>query len=242
MDYMIPYPYTIQISILLIASAISLFVLRKKISWGRFGACLLFTGLFGIFEIHGLENTGNVPSWYFAEGATYWGKIYKHIYIDDILFVPACFSMFFIFMYLIRNIKDWLPKWSYTTLVALFVIGEGLIYDASGSGIRSLIIVYTFIPLTLFLIYCVVKRPEINVTHAFVTFLFMSIFSSLWEIINVYGQYWIYDTNCDLMGDKGWFFNKKLHVGIFFQYAWSGFIVVYASYIVYGGKYDNTGR
>jgi uncharacterized MnhB-related membrane protein len=241
-NYLIPYPYTVQIGALLIIAAYALITLRKKINWGQYGACLFFTGVFGVFEIHGLENTGNVASWYFAEGASLWGTVYKNIYIDDILFVPACFSIFFVFMYLIRNIKDWLPKQSYTFLVATYLIVEGAIYDVSGPGIRSLIIVYTFMPLTLFLIYCAVKRPDVNITHAFVTFLFVSIFSSIWEIFNVYGQYWIYDTNCDLMGDKGWFFNKKLHVGIFFQYAWSGFIVVYSSYIVYGGKYANSSK
>ena len=240
MNYLIPYPYTVQILVLLIISAVSLFILRKKINWKQYVACLSFTGVFGIFEIHGLENTGNVPSWYFGEGATFCGKIYKNIYVDDILFVFACFSLFFVFMYLIRNIKDVIPRKYYTVLIAMYLIGEGLIFDASNRGIHSLIVIYTFVPLALFVSYCIVKRPKLNITHAVVTFVFMSVFSSIWELVNVYGQYWIYDHECDLMGDNGWFFDGKLHVGIFFQYAWSGFIVCYSSYIVYGEKYDNS--
>ena len=90
-------------------------------------------------------------------------------------------------------------------------------------------IAYTLIPLLVFVICCVIRKPRLNITHMVTTLIFISAFSSSWELLNVWRQWWVYDTLCDLMGNRGWILNKKLHVGIFFQYAISGFVIVYGS-------------
>jgi hypothetical protein len=58
----------------------------------------------------------------------------------------------------------------------------------------------------------------------------------VWELFNAWRQHWVYDTTCNLMGDNGWIMNGKLHVGIFFQYAYSGFVIVYTACTIFDRK------
>lgn len=236
MNYLIPYPYTVTIMLLLTITTVILVLYKDKIDWYKYLNCLGFSWILGVLEIHNLENHGNVPSWYFPDGSALFGPAFGAVYWEDILFVPACFSLFYMFMYWIRNIKDFIPKWTYIYFVVFAVIIEAAIFQVAGKGIENLMIVYTLIPLLLFLFYCVIMKPRINVTHAIVTLFFVGTVSMGWELFNVWRQHWIYDILCNLMGDKGWLLNGKLHAGIFFQYAYSGFVIVYSSYIIFDRK------
>ena len=238
MNYIIPYPYTFTIAYLLISTAICLIVYRNKINWKKYLHGLGFTGVLGVAQIHGLENLGNAPAWVFPEGSSYWGAAFGHVYWDDILFVPACYSVFYFFMFWIRRVPDVVPNKYYIHIIAIALILEALLYQVGGEGTRILMVAYTLTPLLFFIFYCMIKKPNLNVTHALLTLLFVISFSSIWELFNAWRQHWVYNTECDLFGEHGWFFSAKLHVGIFFQYAWSGFVVMYATLIIYGGKND----
>lgn len=234
------YPYTITIFTLLAGGALALIVYRDDINWFKYRNSALFSFILGVAEIHNLENHGNVPSWFFPEGAALLGPAWGAVYWEDILFVPACFSIFYMFMWWIRRFRwvrdDVLPKSTYPYLICAGVIVEALIFQVAGKGIENLIIVYTFVPLAVFVVFCIVKRPKLNITHMLTTLLFISAFSMAWELINVHLQHWTYDTRCDLMGARGWFAGGKLHVGIFFQYAYTGFVVVYGSGVFFDRK------
>ena len=238
MNYLIPYPYSFTIAYLLISVIICLIIYRNKINWEKYLHGLGFTGVLGVAQIHGLENLGNEPAWIFPEGSSYWGAAFGHVYWDDILFVPACYSVFYFFMFFIRRVPDVVPKWSYIHIIAIALILEAMLYQVGGEGTRILMVAYTLTPLLLFIFYCLMVRPKLNVTHAILTLLFVVVFSSVWELFNAWRQHWVYNTNCELFGEHGWFLDSKLHVGIFFQYAWSGFVVMYATLTIYGGKND----
>ncbi len=242
MNYLIPYPYTVTIMSLLTFTVICVAIYRDRINWEKYLHGLLFTGVFGVAQIHGLENLGNTPAWYFPDGSSLWGAAFKHVYWDDILFVPACYSVFYFFMYWMRGVKDIVPKKYYIHIIAIAIILEAMLYQVGGEGTRILMVAYTLIPLLLFIFYVMIKKIQINVTHALLTLLFVIVFSSVWEIFNAWRQHWVYDTSCDLFGEFGWFYGSKLHVGIFFQYAWSGFIVMYSTVTIYGGANGNHSR
>jgi hypothetical protein len=237
-DYLIPYPYTVTIALLLFSTISILIFYRKKINWFKYWNSLGHSWILGVAEIHDLENNGNVESWYFPEGSALLGVAWGKVYWEDIFFVPACFSLFYLFMWWIRDIKDVIPKWTYVYWCSAAVVIEALIFQVAGQGIRNLMIPYTLVPLMLFIFYCIVTKRQINVTHAIVTLLFVAVFSMVWELFNAWRQHWIYNIHCDLMGDNGWFFYGKLHAGIFFQYAYSGFVIVYASCTIFGEKDD----
>lgn len=235
-NYFLPYPYTITILSLLTVGIIALVIFRKKINWYKYSHSILFSTILGVAEIHNLENDGNVPSWIFPDGSALFGVAWDNVYWEDILFVPACFSIFYVFMWSIRNIKDVLPKFTYPYIICFAVIIEALIYQVGGKGIENLMIAYTLIPLLVVAFYCIIVKPKLNITHMMTTLFFVAIFSMVWELLNVYYQWWVYDTNCNLMGNRGWIFNGKLHVGIFLQYAYSGFVIVYGSWIFFDNK------
>lgn len=234
--YLTPYPYTITIFTLLILGAIGLVVFRKRIDWYKYLHSLLFSFVLGVAEIHNLENDGNVESWYFPEGSAFLGAAWGNVYWEDILFVPACFTIFYLFMWSIRNIKDFIPESTYPYLICTAVIVEAMIFQVSGKGIENLMIAYTLVPLFIFAAYIFVAKIKVNVTHAIVTLVFVVGFSSIWELINVWLQHWVYNTHCDLMGDRGWILNGKLHVGIFLQYPYTGFVIAYGSRIFFDRK------
>ena len=234
--YLIPYPYTVTIFSLLTIGTITLIICRKKINWYKYTHSILFSFILGVAEIHNLENDGNVESWFFPDGSALLGIAWGKVYWEDILFVPACVSIFYVFMWSIRNVKDTLPKWSYSYLICTAVIIEAMIYQVGGKGIENLMVGYTLVPLLVVVVYCIIKKPKLNITHMVITLFFVAIFSMSWELINMWRQHWIYNTHCDLMGDRGWIFNGKLHVGIFLQYAYSGFVIVYGSWISFDRK------
>lgn len=236
MDYLLPYPYTITITLLLTVTVSLLVVYRDRIDWFKYLNGLGLSWILGVAEIHDLENNGNVASWFFPEGSAFFGAAWGNVYWEDIFFVPACFSLFYLFMWWIRDIKDVIPKWTYVYWIASAITIEALIFQVAGQGIQNLMIAYTLIPLIFFVNYCQSKKIKINVTHAIVTLFFVGIFSMIWELFNVWRQHWVYDTTCNLMGGNGWFFNGKLHAGIFFQYAYSGFVIVYLSCTIFDRK------
>ncbi len=237
-NYIIPYPYSITIALLVVCNILLVVSYADKIKWKKYISGMVFTGAFGVAQIHGLENLGSKPAWYFPEGSSYWGSAFGHVYWDDILFVPACYSIFYFFMFLIRRVPDFVPRNSYLFIISVAIVLEALLYQVGGEGTRILMIAYTLTPLLFFMFYCMIAKPSLNVTHAILTLLFVVVFSSVWELFNAWRQHWVYDVECNLYGEHGWFFNYKLHVGIFLQYAWSGFVVMYATLVIYGGKDD----
>jgi hypothetical protein len=239
-NYLIAYPYTFTIFSLLTIGVITLILCRKKIDWFKYRNSMLFSFILGVAEIHNLENDGNVESWYFPEGSAWLGVAWGKVYWEDILFVPACFSIFYLFMWWVKRFRfvqnDSLSKKTYPWIICTAVIIEAMIFQVAGKGIENLMIAYTLIPLLVFVFYCVIKKPKLNITHMMTTLFFVAIFSMGWELFNVWRQHWVYNTSCDLMGDRGWLLNGKLHVGIFFQYAYSGFVIVYGSGIFFDKK------
>lgn len=234
--YLVPYPYTITIFMLLMLGAMGLLIFWERIDWYKYLHSIIFSSILGVAEIHNLENDGNVPSWYFPEGAALLGVAWGNVYWEDILFVPACFTIFYLFMWSIRNVDDFIPKSTYSYFILFAVIVEALIFQVSGKGIENLMIGYTLIPLLVFVLYIVVTKRKVNATHAILTLIFVVVFSSVWELVNVWIQTWVYNTHCDLMGDRGWILNGKLHVGIFLQYPYTGFVIVYGSRIFFDKK------
>jgi hypothetical protein len=213
-EYLIPVPYTFTIIALIIINAVALYVNRKKINWKKYLSVQAFTFLFGIAQIHGLENLGNVA-------------------------VPCCSSLFYYFMFKIKNVPDFLKNKCLVKYGLLFfVILEALIYQAGGEGCRVLMIAYTLIPLVVLLIIGF-DFKNINITHPFFTLLFCFVINCGWDFANAYLRRWIYDVNCDLLGEHGWFFNDLLHVSIFVQYAVSGFTVMYFSNIYFESMYGS---
>lgn len=241
-EYLIPFPYTFTIFSLLITGAIILISYRDKINWYKYRNSLFISFILGVAEIHNLENHGNVPSWEFPLGSASLGFAWGYVAWEDILFVPACFTIFYVFMWWIRRFKwiseDCLPAWTYPYLICGGLVSQAMIYQVAGKGIENLMIVYCFLPAAIFTVYCLVKRPKINVTHMVITFVFVSSFSMAWELFNVWRGHWVYNIDCDLMGEHGWFYGGKLHVGIFFQYAISGFVIVYGSSLFFEEKWS----
>lgn len=239
-EYLIPYPYTVTIVSLLAITTILLIAYRRKIDWFKYWNSLGFAWILGVMEIADLENNGNVPSWIFPDGSALFGVAWGNVYWEDILFVPSCFSLFYLFMWWLWRFdfikKDILPKWTYIYWVFAAIILEAWIFQVAGKGIENLMIAYTLIPLILFVNYCQTTKTKINVTHAITTLFFIGVFSMLWELFNVWRQHWVYLTDCDLMGENGWIMNGKLHLGIFFQYAYSGFVIVYTCVTIFGDR------
>lgn len=238
--YLTPYPYSLTIFTLLTLGTIALITYRKKIDWYKYTHSILFSFILGVAEIHNLENHGNVASWYFPDGSALLGVAWGRVYWEDILFVPACFSIFYLFMWWVWRFRwvrnDALPKWTYQYLICAGITVQALIFQVAGKGIENLIIAYTLVPLAVFVVFCIVKRPKLNITHLVTTLVFVSVFSMSWELVNVHLQHWTYDTRCGLMGPHGWFLGGKLHVGIFFQYAYTGTVVVYGSGVFFDRK------
>ena len=93
------------------------------------------------------------------------------------------------------------------------------------------------IPYTLgpILILLVIKFDfrRINITHALLTLLFCFAINCGWETFNLWRRHWIYNILCELFGKYGWIANYKLHLSIFIQFAISGFIVMYFTWIYF---------
>lgn len=239
MNYSIPYPYTITIYSLFLVSVLGVFMSRSKIYWGRYLKGLALTFICGVGQIIFLQNVGNIPAWYYPDGSAL-GRdwitwLLPNVCFEDMLFVPVCYTAFYYFMFRIRNVKDNKRGWL-VWVVCAFVTGE-LIVGYLGGKIASDMILYCAIVPIIGVLIIKGFTPEmigrINVTHMIYSLAFVIMFTAPWEWFNAWRQHWVYDINCELYGEKGWFFNKKLHVGIFFQYAWSGFIYMYFSWIVF---------
>jgi len=242
MNYIIPYPYTVTISFLSILVIVGLLLARRKILWVRYLKGLAFTFVMGVGQIVLLQNIGNVPAWYYPDGSAI-GRdwitfILPKTCFEDILFVPICYSVFYLFMHLIRNVKDFARDYLVHVGVC-FVIGIGL-FGYTGGRMAGDMINYLVMPpiLTYLLIkdWLPNRFKEQNVTHALLALAFIVCFTAPWELFNALRQHWVYDTTCDLYGARGWFLDGKLHVGIFFMYAWTGFIMCYFAWVVYTPK------
>ncbi len=237
LKYYIKYPYTFTISLLFVINITSILCMKESIDWIKYINTMVFTLIFGIAQIHGLENLGNVPAWFFPKGSSFFQdrclNFYKNIIIEDLFFIPCCSSMFYLFMTLIHNIPDIFNN-KYIIIYGLlfFTIAEALIYQAGGKGARFLMIAYTLIPIIILLIIRF-NFTNVNVTHAFLSLLFVFVINCGWELFNSWRRHWVYDKRCDLFSPHGWVLNDKLHVSIFVQYAISGWVVMYFCYLIF---------
>ena len=107
-----------------------------------------------------------------------------------------------------------------------------MIYQIGGKGTRVLMVAYTLIPIIVLILFDF-NFKSINVTHSFLSLLFVGFINCAWELFNSWRRHWIYRTDCELFGSKGWILNNKLHYGIFIQYFISGYIVSYFSWIFF---------
>lgn len=233
--YRVLYPYTATISLLTVINLIVYQVLQPPTQ--HYLVTLIFTFFFGIAQIHGLENLGNEPAWLFPPKSAYFQDIglrIKNIVLEDILFIPNCASLFYFFLYATRDIPNIInSRYIVVSSIAILLIIEAIIYQIAGKGTRVLMVAYTLTPICA-LSLCVslgLEIPTINITHCFLSFLFVGSVNCGWELFNAWRGHWIYNTNCDLLDEKGFFLNNKLHIGIFVQYFVSGWIVMYFSWV-----------
>jgi hypothetical protein len=227
--YLIPYPYTVTIAVLLVVCAV--FISVYPMEWVKYLNVLAFTLLFGLAQINELENTGNEPAWLFPKGSSYFQdkniKFYKNIIIEDVLFIPVCATLFYGFMAVTNNVPDFISRNSFFISYGLasILIIEAILYSYGGLSARNLINMYTLFPLIILLI-CGYDFGKANITHLSLSLLYVIFINCTWEIFNCWRGHWYYNKNCNLLGEKGWILKDKLHVSIFFQYPISGFVVM----------------
>jgi hypothetical protein len=234
--YKIKYPYTWTVLTLLTIAITTLIINRDSICNIKYFSFIGFTLLLGLAQLHGLLNLSNSPGWYFPKGSAYLQDIglkFKNLIAEDVLFIPTCASLFYAFMHIIRDVPDVMNTKPVIIIgLALIIIVEALIYQVGGKGCRILMVGYTLTPIMALLVIGF-DFATINITHAFLSFLFVSAINCLWELFNAHKRHWIYNTDCELFSKTGWILNKKLHVSIFVQYAISGFIVSYFSWLFF---------
>ena len=120
--YWLPYPYTLTI-LALIAINVGLFLYLSP-PLVPYLQTLSFTFIFGLLQIIGLENLSNKPAWLFPVGSAYFqdkGLSLKNVILEDILFIPSCASLFFLFMWSIRGVDDILSN-SFVMAGTLFLL------------------------------------------------------------------------------------------------------------------------
>lgn len=238
MNYLILYPYTWTIFILILLSVIGLVRGRHKINWRRYLFSLALAFVCGVSQIVFLQNVGNFPAWFYPDGSAI-GRdwitwLLPNTCFEDVLFVPACFTIFYYFMFRIRNVKDNKRKW-FLVVMCVFVVGELYVGYLGGKIANDMILYCLVIPVIALLaikMFTPEYIPKVNVTHMMLSLVFIIVFTAPWEYANAIIQFWVYDIRCDLYGENGWFFGKKLHVGIFFQYPWTGFIYMYFGWLL----------
>jgi hypothetical protein len=243
MDYLIPIPYTYTIFFLNIVGILLINKASKSKywKWKPFFCSLVFSFVYGLSQIYDLENASNIPAWTFPMEAVL--NIYplSNVAIEDVFFIIGCFNVFYWFLFKTRRIQDYLRRFKkenlVTVVLSVFCILEAMVYQWGGIGAQRLIIGYTVFPVLAFLLAKATipkfMDQEINITHALLVLCFVVLFSSVWEFLNAWRQHWIYEDGCDLLSKEGWFLNKKLHIAIFFQYPWSGFLVMYFSWMFF---------
>lgn len=229
-NYMIKYPYTVTISLLGIIDIISLIMFKNLINWFHFLTVLAFNTIYGVVQIADLENNGNCAAWFFPRGSSYFQdkgiKFWGNVIIEDVLFVPVCTILFYIFMVVTYDIQDVLRnKYIISYGMAIMMLYVAYLYSFGGLAARNLINAYMAMPL-LVLIILGFDFKSINVTHAIINLIFVTAVSSVWEMFNVWRRHWIYDKKCNLFLARGWFFKKRLHISIFCLYPIGGWIVM----------------
>jgi len=164
---------------------LGLFLSRGKILWSRYLKGLAFTFIMGVGQIVLLQNLGNVPAWYYPDGSAL-GRdwitfLLPNTCFEDIVFVPVCYSLFYLFMYLIRDVRDFARD--YLPHVAVgFVIGIFL-FGYTGGRMAGDMISYLLLPTLV--IYGLIKDwmpnryKKQNITHALLALTFVVVFTAL---------------------------------------------------------------
>ena len=246
MNYLIPIPYTYTITALNIIGILLINKATKSKDWKTkpYISALIFSFTLGLAQIYDLENAGNVPAWIFPKEAVL--NIYplSNVALEDIFFIIGCFNVFYWFLFATRGMVDYFRRFKKQNVVVLvlatFCVLEAMVYQWGGVGAQRLIIGYTVFPTIAYLLAksTIPKfmKAEINITHALTVLVFVVLFSSIWELLNAVLRHWIYNKECNLYSKEGWFLGGKLHISIFFQYAWSGFLVMYFTWMFFRPK------
>lgn len=232
----IPYIYSWQILGFALFNLLALTIYRKKINWGRFLKVNAICMVWGIIQINALENYVNVPAWGFHDGVSYWGTAFGHVYWDDIGFVIVCTPLFYWFLFKTKNIADTIPSSYYIWMVCGFIIIETQLYHVCGQGAKDLILLYTLIPILLFVFYCMIKRHKPNVTQLVKFFVLVNMVSIPWEILSALCGWWYYNPTSEAFNLREFYFRGQIPLGITPQYSISGTVVMYSIWTVFCEK------
>lgn len=230
---MIPYFYTWQIFFFFIVNVIVLTKYRSKITWKRYLSVMLINCTWGIIQINDMENYASIPAWGFYEGVSYWGTAFGHLYWDDIGFIFVCTSLFYYFLFKTKNIPDIIPKKWYIWLVCIFILVEAQLYHICGDGGKTLVLIYTLIPVLLFTFYCIIKNHKPNITQA-VSFLGLVLVVSLpWEILNDIFKWWFYNKESNVFSNREFIAGGNIPMSISPQFTISGWTVMFSIWTVF---------
>ncbi|MEE9374557.1 MAG: hypothetical protein V3V00_15990 [Saprospiraceae bacterium] len=235
-DYLIQYPYSWQIGFLLLINIVLIIKYKDKIHWKKYRNVMAIAVTWGAVQINALENYTNYPAWYFPDGSSYWGALYGGFYWDDLFFIIVCSSLFYYFCYLTRHIKDTIPSKYYIWMISIFVILEAQLYHYCGNGAKELIIIYTLIPLIVFVFYCLIKEFKPNITQSMVVLCCIAAISVPWDGFAAVFSWWKYDIRSNAFLPREFFFKDRIPLGISPQYTIAGWVVMFSTYVIYGNS------
>jgi hypothetical protein len=229
-------PYTTTMISLVVLNVILLVIYRKKIEWYKYRNTFLFTLIWGVNQIHAMQNGDYIRAWYFPENnwleSLGFKMVYHNVDFQDVIFVIVFFSIFYILMHAIKSIPDVISSTWFKIIIILLLIVESRVYEFGGLSSRILIVSYIILPILILLILNF-DFTRINKTHALLSFCFVVPVACTYDFIGVFFGHWVYNTDCSLFGKFGWFGSDRWHISTFLQYGISGWFVMYFSYIYF---------
>lgn len=225
-------PYTLTILILFCVNSLLLMCFKDFIDWFKYRNSFIFAFIGGIFQIHALQNLANIKAWDFPSGSSL-GVTLLNVDIEDIVFVPVCFSMFYLVMKLTSYIPDVLKNTPVKKiLLVTFVLVEAFIYDRSGEAGKNLVVAYTMLPL-LVLLMARFDFSKINTTQFIIVFTFIVSVNCGWDVLGVWLRHWGYNIESGVFGEVFKIYNRNHPIDIFLQYPISGTMWMYFSYLFF---------
>ena len=182
-----------------------------------------------------MQNYGNVRAWEFPENYNYPQLIFMNVDIQDIMFTPIMFSLFYCGMWLFHKIKDIISNEFFGLFLLFFMFIEIYMVFTGGFACLGLVLGYTIFPL-LVLLVTGFKFSQVNKTATIISFLFCLIVGSGWDFIGVVLNNWSYNTDCYLFGVRGWI-DERWHISTMFQFALSGFIIMFFNWHFFRDRY-----
>jgi len=181
----------------------------------------------GVNQLYGLECIPEFSAWFFNKGTVLGIYLFKHLAIEDLFFIVGCTVLFYFYHYLCKKIPDVLreKKVLHSLTIFTIVVIIQAMYQTAGIGAQQLIVVYTILPLILLLYFVGAKGIKLNFTGLYVLFVLVCATGLGWDFLNVTVlKHWVYDPRCELLSQRGFFFDGLLHTAISIQYNISGFI------------------